>query len=200
MNTALDTDKMEARLPEGKLSRIISIFNLFESKHSISKKELLSLLGHLNFASRVIPQGRSFVSYLLSLATTVKALHHHVRLDKECRLDIAMLRRFLKYWNGVAMFLEKDVTKATDLIQYTDAAATLWFGGFFKDRWFQERWSPELMLKDNTQLSMEFLELYPIVYYGVLSGKARKSCFIVIMRQPSISSGKGDQIFNTLCG
>ena len=90
----LDTDKMEAILPEDKLSRIIRILDLLESKHIISKKELLSLLGHLNFASRVIPQGRSFVSYLLSLATTVKALHHHVRLDKECRLDIAMWRRF----------------------------------------------------------------------------------------------------------
>ena len=48
----LDTDKMEARLPEDKLSRIISILDLLENKHSISKKELLSLLGYLNFASR----------------------------------------------------------------------------------------------------------------------------------------------------
>ena len=166
----LDTDKMEARLPEDKLSRIIRILDLLESKHSISKKELLSLLGHLNFASRVIPQGRSFVSYLLSLATTVKALHHHVRLDKECRLDIAMWRRFLKYWNGVAMFLEKDVTKATDIVLYTDAAASVGFGGFFQDRWFQERWAPEFMLKDNTQLSMAFLELYPIVVSAILWG------------------------------
>ena len=94
----------------------------------------------------------------------------------------------------MAMFLEKDFIKATDITLYTHVAARVGFGGFFQDRWFQERWPPELMLKDNMQLSMAFLELYPIVV------SARKSCFIVITRQPSISSGKGDQRFNTLCG
>ena len=42
----LDTDRMEARLPDDKLSRIITILDMLKNKHSISKRELLSLLGH----------------------------------------------------------------------------------------------------------------------------------------------------------
>ena len=47
----LDTDKMEsingqiykeARLPDDKLSKIITILDIFKNKHSISKRELLS--------------------------------------------------------------------------------------------------------------------------------------------------------------
>ena len=43
----VDTDRMEVRLPDDKLSRIIKM-DIFKNKHSISKRELLSLLGHLN--------------------------------------------------------------------------------------------------------------------------------------------------------
>ena len=125
---------MVARLPDDKLSRIITIMDKFKNKHSISKRELLSLLGHLNFASRVIPQGRSFVAYLLSLAASVKQLHHYVRLNKEC------LHRFLTEWNGVALFLDQEVIKAVGFTLYTDAAATVGYGGFFRNRCFQDRW------------------------------------------------------------
>ena len=166
----LDTDAMEGRLPLDKLDRIRGLLCQFGSKQSVSKRALLSLLGHLNFASRVIKPGRSFVSYLLALAASVKELHHHVRLNVECRLDLAMWLRFLTGWNGVALFLDKEVTKAADYALYTDASATMGYGGFFQNRWFQAGWPPELMLKDNKQLSMAFLELYPIVVSAMLWG------------------------------
>ena len=126
----LNTERMEARLPGDKLSRIIIILVMFKNKHNISKRELLSLLGHLNFASRVIPQGGSFVAYLLSLAASVKQLHQYVRLDT------AMWHRCLTEWNGVALFLDKEVIKAVDFTLYTDAAAKVGYGGFFRNRWF----------------------------------------------------------------
>ena len=102
----LDIDQMEARLPDDKLSRIITILDMLKNKHSISKRKLLSLLGHLNFAPRVIPQGRSFVAYFLSLAAFVKQLHHYVRLNKECLLHIAIWHRFFTEWNGLGLFLD----------------------------------------------------------------------------------------------
>ena len=60
----------------------------------------------------------------------MKQLHHHVRLNKECLLDIAMWRRFLTEWNGVALFLDQEVIKAVDFTLYTDAAAMDGYGGF----------------------------------------------------------------------
>ena len=55
----------------------------------------LSLLGHLNFATRIIRPGRSFVSHLISLSTTVKELHHYVKMDDKVKLDIDMWQKFL---------------------------------------------------------------------------------------------------------
>ena len=46
----------------------------------------------------------------------------------------------------------------------------LGYGGFFHNRWFQAVWPTELVLKDNKQLSMAYLELYPIVVAAMLWG------------------------------
>jgi hypothetical protein len=58
----LDTDKLEARLPQEKVDRICNFINKVLQQSSCTKRELLQLLGHSNFALRVIVPGRSFVS------------------------------------------------------------------------------------------------------------------------------------------
>ena len=75
-----DSLRMEARLPADKVFRIAELIESFQSRKSCTKQELLSLLGHLNYACRVIFPGRAFVSYLIRLSCTVKKLHHHIKL------------------------------------------------------------------------------------------------------------------------
>lgn len=111
----LDSGLMEARLPSDKIQRISETLKWFINRKSCSKQELLSLLGHLNFACRVIYPGRAFVSYLISSSTTGKALHHHIKLNKECRLDIKMWSLFLSQWNGISFLLDEDESCADDL-------------------------------------------------------------------------------------
>ena len=80
----LDTDKLEARLPQEKVDIICNFINKVLQQLSCTKRELLQLLRHLSFASRVIVPGRSFVSYLIDLSTKVKELHYYVNLRKQC--------------------------------------------------------------------------------------------------------------------
>lgn len=161
----LDSIKMEARLPRDKIVRIQQIIESFSMRNSCTKKELLSLLGHLNFACRVILPGRSFMSHLIKLSTTVKKLHHHVHL-KSCRPDLAMWSSFLEGWNGVSFFINDDITNAADISLFTDATLTS-FGGIYVNQWFQGDFPWEL---SNEQTSMAFYELYPIVIACVLWG------------------------------
>lgn len=161
----LDTINMEARLPLEKVKRIQGILESFRHRKTCTKRELLSLLGHLNFASRVIHPGRSFVSHLIKLSTTVKKLSHHIHI-KNCNSDIAMWARFLKDWNGVSFFLNDNVTVAADMRLYTDATDTS-YGGFFDNKWFQGYFPEEIL---NEQTSMAFFELYPIVMSCILWG------------------------------
>ncbi|CAG2195115.1 unnamed protein product [Mytilus edulis] len=124
----LDTIRMEARLPEDKLCRIKEYLLFFLNRKTCTKREMLSLLGHLNFAMRVIIPGRSFISYLLNIAHSVKELHHHVTLNSSCRNDLSLWHRFLDQWNGVSFFIDDDIVNASDFDLYTDDASTVGFG------------------------------------------------------------------------
>ncbi|CAG2240942.1 unnamed protein product [Mytilus edulis] len=159
----LDSEKMEARLPLNKVDRICEFIKKLCRKKSCTKRELLQLLGHLNFASRVILPGRSFVSYLIGLSTTVNDLHHYVKLDKECRVDLEFWLLFLSSWNGVNMFYSRQFYSSYD------ASSTKGFGGYFKGEWFYSSWPSNIAYPDKT-FSMAFLELYPIVVSAILWG------------------------------
>lgn len=166
LGITLDSWNMEARLPPEKIDRILSIVNSFKTRKSCTKRELLSLLGHLNFACRVVLPGRSFISHLIALSTTVEPLHFHVHLDSMCRDDLAMWSDFLKRWNGVSFFIDDNVTEAADMQLFTDATLTS-FGGFYQNKWFQGDF-PDNISMENT--SMALFELYPIVMACLLWG------------------------------
>ncbi|XP_032407512.1 uncharacterized protein LOC116711963 [Xiphophorus hellerii] len=140
LGISLDTEKMLASLPTDKLVRIREISQSHLSSSVLSKRKLLSLLGHLNFAMRIIPQGRSFISRLLDLANSVHSLLDQVSLDNGCRSDLSFWSRLLNSWNGISFFYD-DVILSADSIQfYTDAAPSAGFGGFFQGKWFAEKW------------------------------------------------------------
>lgn len=169
----LDADKMESRLPTDKLERITNFLLSFLDKTTCTKRELLQLLGHLNFASRVVLPGRTFVSHLISLSTQVKALHHHIKLNNECREDIRMWLHFLSCWNGLSVFYNTEVTSADDMLLYTDASGSLGYGGYFQGQWFSESWGTSRVFhlqSSSRDTSIAFKELYPIVVSAMLWG------------------------------
>lgn len=169
LGVILDSEQMEARLPLDKLRRITDAANSFLSRTSCTKRELLSLLGHLNFACRVIYPGRAFVSYLIRLSCTVKELHHHVKITNECRLDLRMWSYFLQQWNGISFFLDDEETAANQLQFFTDATP-VGFGGYYNGKWFCGKFDYD-MIPGDCKASMALFELYPIVMAVALWGK-----------------------------
>lgn len=170
----LDSIRMEARLPQNKIERILDFLTLFVGRQHCTKRELLQLLGHLNFASRVILPGRSFVSHLIQLSTTVKELHHHIHLNQQCQSDIRMWKDFLLHWNGISLFYDNHLTSAADMELFTDASSTIGFGGYFGNRWFASSWPNAIVqqLEATHVISMAFMELYPIVVAAILWGES----------------------------
>ena len=61
----LDTDKMEARLPEEKLRKCVTLIYEFLKREKVSLKEMQSLIGLLNFTCSVVIPGRTFLRRLI---------------------------------------------------------------------------------------------------------------------------------------
>ena len=90
----LDISSSECRIPSDKITRMHGAITEFLNKKRCINRELLQLLGHFNFATRVIIPGRGFMSYLFQLSSTVTHLNHYVRLNRETRIDLAIWARF----------------------------------------------------------------------------------------------------------
>ncbi len=73
----IDTVKMEIRLPADKLARLQSLINQWSTKTVCTKRDLLSLIGHLQHACRVVPSGRSFLRRMINTSTYARQLYHH---------------------------------------------------------------------------------------------------------------------------
>ena len=99
----LDTEKLEVHLPDEKLRKLQLLLAEWKDKHSCTKRDLLSLIGTLQHACRVVLPGRSFLRRMLDLSKLAKQLYPHVRLNAEFRSDLEWWVTFLPGWNGVEM-------------------------------------------------------------------------------------------------
>lgn len=170
LGITLDSELMQASLPLEKLERIREVMKSVLQSVSITKRELLSVLGHLNFAMRIIPQGRSFVSRLLDQAKTVEKLHDLVFIDEGCRSDLGFWSLLCDKWNGISFFYNDHTETSVSLKFFTDAAPSVGFGGFFNNQWFAGEWPKELKEFPSQCMSIAVLELYPIIVACILWG------------------------------
>ena len=153
----IDTAEMQASISEDRKQDLLSLLLSFKSRHKCTKQQLLSLIGKLSFACKVIPAGRIFLRRLIDLSCTVSRLHHHIRLNQQARLDIEWWLTFLPSWNGTSYILETEWSTSTSMSLYTDAASLVGFGAYWCDRWIQARWSA---LEEN--MNIVWKELFAI--------------------------------------
>lgn len=90
LRITLNSLTFQATLPIDKLLRTYLFISKYHLTHHCTKRELLSLLGHLNFAIRIISQGYSFISQLLSLSTAIPSLQDYITLDHQCKIELRM--------------------------------------------------------------------------------------------------------------
>ena len=91
----IDTNSMETSLPDDKLHELISELQSWSTRNKCLKRELLSLIGKLNFECRISRAGRIFLRHLIDLSTSARLPHHHVTMNREACRNVALCLRFL---------------------------------------------------------------------------------------------------------
>ena len=167
----IDVQHQMIRLPNDKLNCLLSTLNAWSNRKKCTKRELLSLVGSLAFASKVVKSGRTFVRRLIDLAYSVSRLGHHISLNRNARADIQWWIDFLPSWNGIEL-IQHDLRTSSDLSLFTDAS-DIGMGGVFDDKWFSTTW-PLHFSGDNC--STNFQELFAIftaitIWADMLSNK-----------------------------
>ena len=95
---------------------------------------------------------------MIDLTKGARRPHHHTRLTKEVKHDIAVWLTFLGQFNGRTFFLHEKWETSSSLQLYTDAAGSKGYGAIFGKHWFCGAWPDSWK-----SLKIAFLELFPIV-------------------------------------
>ena len=183
MGVLLDSNKMEARLPLDKLTRIKEALHEWSREKSATLKELQSLIGSLQFACRFVVPGRAFLQRIISLTKGISNSRWHIKLNTEFRKDVPMWLAFLEHWNGVSFFLEDIVLCSPDLQLFTDASGlhgSLGYGGYLNGQWLQSHWLPQNCLNPLTGISIDWQERFAIYITCFLWGphwSGKRICF-----------------------
>lgn len=161
LGITLDTVRMIASLPQDKLLRIRGIIHNLVRSPVCSKRELHSLLGMLNFAMRIIPQGRSFVSKRLALLLLFQDTDLVVQLQADSRADLLMWDKFLCEWNRISLFIRSPMTASPRV--FSDAAASVGFSAICRSQWLAGPWPLEVSDILGFSWTSALFEIYPIV-------------------------------------
>lgn len=84
----LDTQRMEIRLPQDKFDRIQEMLVEWLEKKKATKREILSLVGLLQHATKVVRPGRTFVARMFTTAARLRKMHFITRLNREFHSDV----------------------------------------------------------------------------------------------------------------
>ena len=153
----IDSKERIMRLPPDKLETLTTILGEWKQKRKCRKRELLSLIGKLAFAAKVVKPGRIFLRRLIALSTRVNNLNHFIYINEETRKDILWWHDFIGIWNGKSLLQSPPVTSSA-LKLFTDASGALGFGAVFNNAWFSSEWPPNLQGKD-----INYKELFSLV-------------------------------------
>ena len=160
----LDSIALEIRLPRDKLQRLRETLGSWREKKSCKKRELLSLIGLLSHACKVVRAGRSFLRRLIDLSTIPKHLDHFVRLNAESRSDIEWWVQYCESWNGIQMMHAGN--SGTPVATVTSDASGSWgCGAYSGSSWFMLKWVGSI-----SESHITVKELVPVVISAAIWG------------------------------
>ena len=136
----IDTIQGTLALPKDKLVRLKALITSWRSRKCCKKRELLSLIGQLQHACRVVKSGRTFLRRMIDLSAVPRELDHWVRLNSAFHSDLQWWHLFLEDWNGTALC--SSVVQQPPVSTITSDASGRWGCGAFTEvgEWFQFRW------------------------------------------------------------
>lgn len=139
----LDTIRMEARLPEEKLARIQATIREWLGKKKATNRVILSLVGPLQHAAKVVRPGRTFVRHMYIVTARVPELDYYTHLNKEFCSDLSWWHLFVSSWNGVGFLQLAAKSQVPELTIQTNGSGLWGCAAFCEGKWLQWQWPPE---------------------------------------------------------
>ena len=144
--------RRQLTLPEHKLCELGLLLRETTAKRSITKRDLQSLVGKLNFAARVVFGGRTFLRRMIDTVNHMQRPHHHVRINAQVRADLEWWREFLGVFNGKTFCVDSEQVPTEE---FSTDACPIGGGGFFQGDWFCVNWATNYPRLVNLHINLQ---------------------------------------------
>ena len=162
-----DTSRMVLRLPDHKRHELQELIEDMIERKSATKRELQSLAGKLQHATKVIRPGRCFTRMLYKLSALREKPHDRIQVRQMVnKEDLAWWSAFIIQWNGTSL-LWGYTSYCPDVQVYSDASGSWGCRAISINSWLQHQWLPS---RADT-LSIAIKELVPIVMAAIEWGR-----------------------------
>lgn len=108
------------------------------------KCNILSLIGKLAHAAKIIIPGRIFLRRMIDVAHKAKQLDHWVYLTADFKSDLAWWHCFIDHWNGLGMMQSVAANWSPQYCFFTDASGSWGCGACWEKSWIQCPWNSTL--------------------------------------------------------
>ena len=160
----VDSVARQLHLPQEKMKLLKEKLRSCIDSRSLTKRELQSLVGLLQFATKVVKPGRPFLRRLYTMQQIGKSPSHHIRLNVPARADILWWYFFMDRWNGISILWSLH-RQSADLSVFSDASGSWGCGAFVSTHWFALKWCSRLQ-----PLPIAVKELIPVVIAAAFWG------------------------------
>lgn len=164
----IDTIRQLILIPDEKVSKAVSAIDRIVRSKKVKVRDVQELTGLLNFLTKAIVPGRTFTRRMYAKFSGMRQ-YHHIRVDRELKMDCFMWDEFLSDQSNVARpFVDfSEHLTATNITLTTDASLnqSMGFAGYFhhprvndgRGQWFSQSWPAGFIKKSNC--SIEVAEL-----------------------------------------
>ena len=179
----LDTVRQVIAIPMEKIQNAIKLLDKLRNAKKATLLQLQQLTGLLNHLCKSIFTGLAYLRRFYSRRTDLKQ-YHHVRVNKEMRLDCDMWLTFLRNDAAVCRpFVDLTISESADELDFfsdASAAENKGFGCVFSPNWCASMWETGYIRK--YQSSIEYLELYAVTVAILLWAKkiAQQTSFYIL--------------------
>ena len=167
LGVRFNTINLTLSVPMAKVQETMELLDMWLKRESMSRREIQSVVGKLQFLANCVRPGRLFVSRILEYMRGLPETGKH-RITDSFRADLTWWKLFLPKYNGISM-MQIEKWSVPDEIFASDATLTgcgAWFGA--RGEYFHKAFPQGIQEKS---LSINALELLTIVVAAKVWGK-----------------------------
>ena len=142
----------------------------------MTKREIPSLVGSLQHATKIVHSGMTFVARMYATSTKVKEMDFYIRLNQEFCSDLYWWHTFLIEWNGFSLLQWGSPDTPPDVQIQTDTSGSWGCGTFYDGKWLQWQWLPEW-----SSIGIMAKKLVPIVLSCAVWGPLLAHCKTLVL-------------------